>query len=140
MHYARGNLEHLRRWHQPGHKHSSLTESQLATAEAAVEDAEFRVINEGEALATLVGWPDNDQIPATVDRPHVGDYRTEFEALFRSQTPPPRLRLIHRTLPISRRAIDVHGAALVAAGDALKATEEDYHQQKADYSDVGRRV
>jgi hypothetical protein len=133
LHYARGILEHLRRWVQPGHKHSLLIESQLAAAEAAVEDAEFRVINDGEALATRVGWPDNDQIPQTVDRPHVGDYRTEFEALFRSHAAPPRLRLIHRTLPISRRAIDVHGAALVAADEALKETEDDYHQQKADY-------
>ncbi|HEX4143564.1 MAG TPA: hypothetical protein VHY91_08530 [Pirellulales bacterium] len=133
LHYARENLERLRRWIQPGHKHSTLVESQLATAEAAAEDAEFRVINEGESLATLVGWPDNDQIPATVDRPHVGDYRTEFEALFKSQTPPPRLRLIHRTLPISRRAIDVHGAALVTAHDALAMTEEDYHEQKSEY-------
>ncbi|HEY1785873.1 MAG TPA: hypothetical protein VGG30_10005, partial [Pirellulales bacterium] len=133
LHYAHSNLEHLRRWNQPGHKHSTLVASQLATADAAVEDAKFRVINEGEALATLLGWPDNDQIPATVDRPHVGDYRTEFEALFKSHTPPPRLRLIHRTLPISRRSIDVHGAAMVTARDALMGTEEDYHQQKAEF-------
>ncbi len=133
LHYAHGNLEHLRRWSKPGHKHPTLTESQLATAAAAIEDAEFRVINEGEALATLVGWPDKDQIPATVDRPHVGDYRTEFERLFSGHAPPPRVRLIHRTMPISRRAIDVHGAALVAAVDALEVTEEDYHQQKTDY-------
>ncbi len=133
LHYAHSNLEHLRAWIQPGHKHSTLVESQLATAEAAIEDAEFRLINDGEALATLVGWPDKDLIPATVDRPHVGDYRTEFERLFSGQTPPPRLRLIHRTMPISRRAIDVHGAALVAAIDALEVTEEDYHQQKTDY-------
>ena len=133
LHYARGNLEHLHGWSKPGHKHPTLTESQMATAEAAIEDAEFRVINDGEALAKLVGWPDKDQIPATVDRPHVGDYRTEFERLFSGHAPPPRVRLIHRTMPISRRAIDVHGAALVAAIDVLEATEKDYHQQKTDY-------
>jgi hypothetical protein len=133
LHYARANLATLHRWHQAGHKQSSLSESQMATAEAAQEEAEFRTINEAETLAGLVGLSDDGRILVTIDRPHVGDYRTKFERAFNGRTPPPRLRLIHRTLPVSRRAIDVHGAALVATQDALENTEEDYRQGKADF-------
>ncbi len=84
----------------------------------------------------MVGRPDDERILVTVDRPHVGDYQTKFKRVFASRTPPPRLRLIDRTLPVSRRAIDVHGKALIAAYDALQVTEEEYRKGEADYLTV----
>ena len=135
-HYALAARDRLRRWAETRHKVTTLAESQLASAEAAVDDAEFNVLKAGAELATLVGLEDGDHVPWAVDRPHVGAYDMKFDQLFAGKNVPARLRLIHRTMPIGRRAIDVHGEAVVAAVDALDATEEEYRQGAADYQTV----
>jgi hypothetical protein len=135
-HYALAARDRLRRWAETRHKVTTLAESQLASAEAAVDDAEFNILKAGAELAALVGLEDSDRTPWAVDRPHVGAYDLKYEQLFAGKNVPGRLRLIHRTLPIGRRAIDVHGEAVVAAVDALDATEEEYRQGAADYQTV----
>jgi hypothetical protein len=135
-HFALAGRERLARWAQARHKVSTLAESQLAAAEAAVDDAEFKVLKAGAELGGLVGLEDTERVPWAVDRPHVGAYDSKYDQLFAGKVAPPRLRLIHRTLPISRRAIDVHCEAVVAAQDALDTTEEEYRQGTADYLTV----
>ncbi len=139
-HYALAARDRLRRWVDPRHKATALAESQMASAEAAVDDAEFHVLKMAAELSQLAGLtalaagPDDaERVPWAVDRPHVGAYDLKYDQLFSGRLPPPRLQLIHRTLPIGRRAIDVHGEAVVAAADALDAAEEEYRQGALDY-------
>src|SRR5262249_46491667 len=50
-----------------------------------------------------------------------------FNEIFAGKIPPPRLKLLNQTMPISCRAIDVHGTAMVAAARALESAEEAWH-------------
>ncbi len=70
-------------------------------------------------------WKDTSP-PLAVDRPHVGAYRTEYETVFGNRAPPARVRLIHRTLPVLRQAINAHCDAVIAAVDALEASGEHF--------------
>ena len=51
-----------------------------------------------QELADLLGIPPTSPLPLAADTPLVGAYRTYFETLFASRMPPPRMRLIDRTL------------------------------------------
>jgi hypothetical protein len=97
-----------------------------AAAEADVRDAQLRVKQAQQQLADLLGPGSAGDLPLTIDRPHVGDYRTYYETIFGSRAPPPRMRLIHRTLPVRRKAIDAHAEAIVAASDAVNASGEQF--------------
>lgn len=97
-----------------------------AAAEADVRDAQVAVEQTQQELADLVGTGGAGKLPLTIDRPHVGDYRTHYESIFGTQPPPPRIRLIHRTLPLRRKAIDAHAEAIVAAIDAVNAAGEPF--------------
>ena len=111
----------------------------MASAEAAIADAEFQVLKAAAELSVVAGMsaPTNADegqlVPWAVDRPHVGAYDMKFDQLFAGKLAPPRLQLIHRTLPIGRRAIDAHGEAVVATADALDASEEEFRQGAVDY-------
>jgi hypothetical protein len=97
-----------------------------AAAEADVRDAQLSVKQAQQQLADLLGPGSAGDLPLTIDRPHVGDYRTYYETIFGSRAPPPRIRLIHRTLPVRRKAIDAHAEAIVAASDAVDASGEQF--------------
>jgi hypothetical protein len=103
---------------------SPAVASALSAAGADVSDAELSVSQAQQELADLVGTP-GGQLPLCVDRPHVGNYNTQYQEIFGARPAPPRIRLIHRTLPIRRKAIDAHAEAIVAALDALEATGEE---------------
>ncbi len=87
-------------------------------------DAQLAVEESQAGLAGLIGLATADAAPLTTDRPHVGGYRTEYTEQFPGQAPPVRMQLIHRTLPLRRKAIDAHGEAVVAALDSVTATSE----------------
>lgn len=105
---------------QPG------TLSARAAARADVRAAQLMVDRAQAELAALI--PPNAQkaAPLTVDRPHVGEYRTNFDEIFGNRPAPGRLRLVNRTLPVRRQAIDAHAEAIVAAMDAVEATGEQF--------------
>jgi hypothetical protein len=105
---------------QPG------TLSARAAARADVRAAQLGVDRAQAELASLI--PPNPQrtAPLTVDRPHVGEYRTNFDEIFGNRPVPGRLRLVNRTLPVRRQAIDAHAEAIVAAMDAVEATGEQF--------------
>jgi len=48
-----------------------------------------------------------------------------YEEIFGVRPAPPRIRLIHRTLPLRRKAIDAHGEAIVASLDALESARDE---------------
>ncbi len=90
-----------------------------------MRDAQLEVAEAQQQLGDLVGTVAGE-LPLSVDRPHVGSYTTLFEKYFAGRPAPARMRLIHRTLPIRRQAIDAHGAAVVATLDAVEATGDEF--------------
>jgi hypothetical protein len=101
--------------------------SALAAAQADASDAILAVETAQHELSTLLRPFGQLSAPLATDRPHVGDYRMDFDRYF-SGGAPPRVQLIHRTLPIRRKAIDAHAEAIVAASDAVESAGEQVRQ------------
>lgn len=101
-----------------------------ASSAAMLEEAELAAVAAQHELAALVLLPPEAPLPLPADPPHVGPYLTRFDDLFASRAPPARARLIDRTLPIRRRAIESHAAAVLAAeaaeGAVIGARKEDW--------------
>jgi hypothetical protein len=110
------------------HSNSPATHSARSSIRADVRDAQLAVARSQQDLADLLGSASGSSPPLATDRPHVGEYLTGYETIFGNRAPPPRLRLIHRTLPVLRQAIDEHGEAIVAAIDALESTGEHFEK------------
>jgi hypothetical protein len=124
-HWALDQREKLKHFTQ-SHTNSTETLSARASARADVRDAELAATQAQQELVDLLGGTASDSPPLAVDRPHVGGYNTYYEEIFANRAPPARIRLIHRMLPIRRKAIDAHGEAILAASDALEATGEEF--------------
>ena len=124
-HWAIDQRERLKH-HTRAHTNSAGTLSARASARADVRDMQLAVAQAQQDLVLAMGtWKDTSP-PLAVDRPHVGAYRTEYETVFGNRAPPARVRLIHRTLPVLRQAIDAHCDAVIAAVDALEASGEHF--------------
>jgi len=108
----------------------------LASAEAAFREAEYIVVRSQYQLAEILGTPTATALPLPADLPHVGPYRTYFDEVAARQALPPQTRLINRTFPIRRRAIDVWALAVQAADDAVLAIAEAYARGAADVTTV----
>jgi hypothetical protein len=127
-HWARNQLQMLGDFtgaqaNLPGMK------SARASARADVRDAQLAVAQAQQELSDLLGSRIEVSPPLTSDRPHVGEYNTQYNDIFSSRVPPPRIRLIHRTLSVRRKAIDGHAEAIVAALDALESTGEEFKER-----------
>ncbi len=110
------------------HEHTNEpgTLSARASARADVRDMQLAVTQAQQELLDLLGAQSDEDPPWATDRPHVGGYDTRYEQIFSSRLPPPRIRLIHRTMPVLRKAIDDHGEAISETLDALETTGEDF--------------
>jgi hypothetical protein len=112
----------------------------LATARASTQarllEAKLGAVTAQQELADLLGIPPNNPLPLASDPPLVGAYRTYFETLYASRLPPTRLRLIDRTLPIRREAIETHVAAVQAAASAVHSAEDARAKGQADLQNV----
>ena len=95
-----------------------------ASAGATLRQAELEATEAQYELARLLRLPGGAPLPLPADRPHVGAYRTSFEAMFSGRVPPEPAALIDRILPIRRRAIDEQAAAVQAAEDVLVAASD----------------
>jgi hypothetical protein len=100
-----------------------------AAAEAQVQEAKADAIAAQQELADALGQP-MLPLPLTVDQPLVGPYRTEFDTIFANRAAPGRSRVIHRSLPYRREAIDLRTAAVHAAASATALSEAAYGQGK----------
>jgi hypothetical protein len=108
------------------HTNQAGTLSARAAARADVRSAQLEVDRAQAELAALIPANAQKAAPLAVDRPHVGEYRTNFDEIFGNRPAPGRLRLVNRTLPVRRQAIDAHAEAIVAALDAVEATGEQF--------------
>ncbi|HTM55532.1 MAG TPA: hypothetical protein VL175_16000 [Pirellulales bacterium] len=102
--------------------------SARASARANMRDAQLAVSQAQDELSDLMPRRGEQAPPLASDRPHVGDYNTQYETIFASQAPAPRLRLVHRTLPVRRKAIEAHAAAILAGLDAVESSGEEFKQ------------
>jgi hypothetical protein len=112
--------------HTAPHAHLAGALAAQAAAEADVHGAQIAVEQTQQVLAELLGAGGEQPLPLASDRPHVGDYRTDYEKIFSRNVPPARIRLIHRTLPVRRKAIDAHAEAIVAAIDAADSAGQQF--------------
>ncbi len=108
------------------HTNQPATLGARAAARADVRDAQLAVEQAQAELTNLMGASADRSTPLANDRPHVGDYTTNYQDIFGNRAAPPRLRLVNRTLPLRRKAIDAHAEAIVAALDAVEATGEQF--------------
>jgi hypothetical protein len=107
---------------------AAMLRAAQAAALASLQTAETLAVRcqheLGEAALLNPALP----LPLPADPPHVGAYRTGFDEVYAMRGAPPQARLIHRLLPVRRRAIDVRAAAVQAAEDALQAAQDAYRQ------------
>jgi hypothetical protein len=102
--------------------------SRLSSTEADIRQAEGDLVEAQQRLATMIRLQSNEALPLAVDLPHVGAYRTRFEALYTGQPAPERPLAIHRMLPLRERELRTRAEAIEAARDALDAAEAGYQQ------------
>jgi hypothetical protein len=105
-------------------------------AKATLRDAELAVISAQNDLASLLQLPPESALPLPNDKPHVGGYRTSYQDLFGTRTPPAIARVIDRTLPIRLTAIKDRAASVQAANDAWLAAADSYRSGQADFGTV----
>ncbi len=118
-----------------GARHASVElAAAAASAQAQLREAELVAAETRHRLATFLGDPQIE--PMCADAPHVGGYRTEFERLFANRPPPPQLHLIHRTLPLRQRAIELRAEAVRSAREALDAMTTALARGQAEARDV----
>jgi hypothetical protein len=98
--------------------------AELATASARMREAEVQAIAAQEELAEKLSAGGSQALPLPLDLPHVGAYRSHFDVLFASRTPPARLKFIDHAMPLRRTAIDRRAEAVQAAMDALETARE----------------
>jgi hypothetical protein len=119
---------------------ASIEATVLATARASTQarllEAKLGAVTAQQELADLLGIPPNNPLPLAIDPPLVGAYGTYFETLFAGRVPPPRMRLIDRTLPIRREAIETHVAAVQAAASAVHSAEDARSKGQADLQNL----
>jgi len=134
-HFGFQQVERMRQLQvRPGDE--MILRTALASATAALREAELSVVAAQHQLAEASLFPATAPLPLPADQPHVGTYHTHFQELFSTRTAPLKTRLISRTLPIRREAIDARAAAVRAAEEALTAAEESYQVGQGDLQAV----
>ncbi len=134
-HYCLDHENQLGRLQARRDEEASLQAARSA-ATAKLREAELAAGSAQHELAVLLQFPPDAPLPFPADRPHVGAYRTNFQELFAARPAPDRARLIDRTLPIRRMAIDERAIAVQAAQDALTAAIDAYQSGQGSLTSV----
>ena len=133
-HFCGEHAGRLARMKSPGG--DAATRLAQASAAAMLRQAELEATEAQYELARLLRLPAGAALPLPADRPHVGAYRTNFQALFAGRIPPEPAALMDRILPIQRRAIDEQATAVQAAEDVLAAATDQQLSSRGDMADV----
>ncbi len=112
----------------------STLRAERSKATEALRRAELEAARAQQALAEAARLSSGAPLPA--DLPHAGPYRTNFDEVHAMQNAPARNRLIHRTLPLRRQAIDLRATAVQAAEDALEAAIDAYRDSAGELAVV----
>lgn len=95
-----------------------------AMATARIDEAQLKVSKSQQTLARILGASESSTAILPSDRPLVGPYHTQFQAIFANRQAPARAREIDTALPILLRIINDHAAAVRSAMDAVHWAEE----------------
>jgi len=106
----------------------------LASARAERSDAEFELLNAQYRLLEVAGLSTSERLPLSADRPHTGAYDTKFREVYAGRVAPANARLIDRTLPIEKAAIDARAQSVQAARDAFDAALEGYREGRLEFA------
>jgi hypothetical protein len=134
-HYCLDHANQLGRLQSPPSEEASLQAARSA-ATAMLREAELAAGSAQYELAALVQFSADAPPPLPADRPHVGAYRTNYQDLFAARQAPDRARLIDRTLPVRRMAIDQWAIAIQAAQDASAAAIDAYQAGQGNLASV----
>ena len=115
---------------------ANLLSSAQQAADRELTAAELALIQSQYRLAEAAGLDSSSQLPLPADPPHISTYTTHFERIFADRSPAGQTRLIHRTMPLQYRLIDVRTEAVHAAQDALKEVVRSYAAGQVDAADV----
>ena len=115
---------------------AALLRTARASSGALLQEARLAAVAAQHELARLALLSPDGALPLPADCPHVGPYATRFEQLFSRRTAPAATRLIDRTLPIRRLAIERRAAAVLAAEDALASALQSHRMGRLDLSAV----
>lgn len=119
---------------------STLDSNLLAPAQQAADReqtaAELALLQAQYHLAEVAGLNSSGQLPLPDDSFHLGTYSTHFEKIFANDSPPGQTRLLHRTLPLQYRVIDVRTDAIHAAQAAYQEVARSYKAGQVDAADV----
>ncbi len=106
-----------------------FSQRELEAAELSATEAQYE-------LAEAAGLPEGAALPLPSDWPHVGTYSTRFAELFATRQPPRGTRLIDRTLPLRKQAIEVRCSAVGMAEAALETVAGSYSAGQVDLGAV----
>jgi hypothetical protein len=134
-HFCRNRADELAKL-SPRAEEAAAARLARASSAASLREAELDVADAQHELAGLMPLPPDAPLPLPADRPHVGPYRTHFQELFATRTPPDQARLVERVLPVWRQVVDERAAAVQAAEDALTAAMDNHAARAADASTV----
>ena len=104
---------------------------ELTAAGLALLQAQYRL-----AEVAGLGLDSPQELPLPGDSFHLNSYTTRFEQIFADSSPPGKTRLLHRTLPLQHRVIDVRADAIHAAQDAYREVGRSYKAGQVDAADV----
>lgn len=120
---------------QPRQEDQFLIRNERILAMQRLRQAEVVATQAQRDLAAAMNASPGAPLPFPADLPHVGPYRTNFDEVYASQRSlPPRPRLIHRTLPVARQAIDSRTAAVLRAEEARQEAIDGYRAGETDLS------
>ena len=115
---------------------TAILRTATTAATAATHAARLAALRAQYDLAEAVALPSTSQLPLPADLPHTGDYRTYYEELSRTRTVPAATRLVHRTLPLRREALEMRASAVDAVRESLAAARQAYETGHASLSSV----
>jgi len=115
-----------------GPKESGVLRAVQSSAAATLQEAEVAFVAAQHELAAAISLPANDSPPLPADHPHVGKYSTGLDQPFLLGSVPVRAKLIDRTLPIRRQAIESRAMSVRAAEAARAAVVSAYGSGRAD--------
>lgn len=109
--------------------------SRLATSQARLRESELRLYDAQYELAQRAG-ADVAVRPLTVDLPHTGSYKTQFERLFGGGVPAGRIVLLNRTLPMRQQIVNVRADSVWAAQNGYEQTFAAFQQSRLPAEEV----
>ena len=115
---------------------ANLLASAQQAADRELTAAELALLQSQYHLAEVADLDSSGKLPLPGDSFHLGTYNTHFDKIFVNRSSPGQTRLIHRTLPLQHRVIDVRTEAVHAVQDALAEVVRSYGVQQVDAADV----